>query len=241
MCVAEGEPARESVEVAAHAGEHLVAQARAQLKARCEGLDEGEPRLDVVRREQRLPQPLAHEAAAHGGLAVREDAEERGVLIRLAGHRVDRQRVHRTRVEPHMVRRVDPLDGPLAVALGAAHELQVLDEAAAGGERKLLRALEAAAVQLRLAQQTLKVLLGVLGAEATLARLRERHLAQLHHLGELRVLGRLQLGGEQALLGALLTHERLERREVLVVFELTHADGAHLVRARVGVRVKSGG
>eukprot|EP00964_Phaeocystis_antarctica_P028721 scaffold16213_cov58-Phaeocystis_antarctica.AAC.2 len=190
---------------------HLVAQARPELEARCEGLDEGEPRLDVVRREERLPQPLAHEAAAHGRLAVREDAEQRGVLVRLPRHRVDRERTHRPRVETHVVRRVDPLDGPLAVALGAAHELQVLDEAAAGRERQLLRALEAAAVQLRLAEEALQVLLRILGAEAALARLRERHLAQLHHLGELRHLGRLQLGGQQALLGALLADEGLER------------------------------
>ena len=142
--------------------------------------------------------------------------------------------MHSARVEAYVVRRVDPLDGPLAVALGAAHQLQVLDQPAAGGERELLRALEAAAVQLLLAEQPLQVLLGVLHAEAALARLRERDLAQLHHFGQLRVLGRLQLRGEQALLRALLADERLERREVLVVLELAHADGAHLARARVG-------
>ena len=67
--------------------------------------------------------------------------------------------MHRARVEAYVVRRVDPLDGPLAVALGAAHQLQVLEQPAAGGERELLRALEAAAVQLLLAEQPLQVLL----------------------------------------------------------------------------------
>ena len=183
---------------------------------------------DVVRREERLPQPLAHEPRAHGRLAVREDAEQRGVLVGLARRRVDRERADRARVEPHELRRVDPLASPLAVRLlsAAGHQLQVPDQPAARAERELVRAVEAAAVQLRRAEQPLQVLLRVLNAERALGRRAARHLAHLHQLAQLRLFGRLQLGGQHALLGTLLAHERLERREVLVVLELRHPDGA---------------
>ena len=115
-------PARElalrAVEVAAHLRQALVADGQPHLLVVDEGVHQVVALADVVRVDQRLAEPLAEQAAPHRRLALREDAEERGVLVGLARLRVDRERAHRAAVEPHELRGLDPLESPLAVRVG---------------------------------------------------------------------------------------------------------------------------
>ena len=72
---AQGDPAEDAVEVL-HAAEGL-AQAAAVEGAEGELLDGVEPVLDALELDQGAQDPLAQEAAAHGGPGVVEDVEER--------------------------------------------------------------------------------------------------------------------------------------------------------------------
>ena len=219
-------PARElalrAVEVAAHLRQALVADGQPHLLVVDEGVDQVVALADVVRIDQRLAEPLAEQAAAHRRLALREDAEERGVLVGLARLRVDRERAHRAAVEPHELRGLDPLQRPLAVRVGVGEHVEVLEQPARRADREELRALEGAAVELLLAEEAAQVLLVVLRRERALLAVDVRHLAQLQHLGELLPLAVAEVGRQHALLRRLLAHERLERREVLVVLKLEH-------------------
>ena len=227
-------PARElalrAVEVAAHLRQALVADGQPHLLVVDEGVDQVVALADVVRIDERLAEPLAEQAAPHRRLALREDAEERGVLVGLARLRVDRERAHRAAVEPHELRGLDPLQRPLAVRVGVGEHVEVLEQPARRADREELRALEGAAVELLLAEEAAQVLLVVLRRERALLAVDVRHLAQLQHLGELLPLAVAEVGRQHALLRRLLAHERLERREVLVVLKLGAPD-------RVGARV----
>ena len=90
-------PARElalrAVEVAAHLRQALVADRQPHLLVVDEGVHQVVPLADVVRIDERLAEPLAEQAASHRRLALREDAEERGVLVCLAGLRLHRERL----------------------------------------------------------------------------------------------------------------------------------------------------